>query len=88
MLAQAFFARDKFMHIRPNLSSVIGNTPLIRLHRISALTGCEVLAKAEFLNPGGSIKDRTALGLTLDAERDGALRSRSATIEGIAGNTV
>lgn len=53
----------------------IGRTPLIRLRHLSEATGCEILGKAEFLNPGGSVKDRTALGLIDDAERSGALRA-------------
>jgi cysteine synthase A len=65
----------------------VGRTPLIRLRHASELTGCEVLAKAELLNPGGSIKDRTALGLLLDAERGGLLRAGGRIIEGTAGNT-
>jgi cysteine synthase len=75
------------MTIRPDLSAAVGHTPLLRLRRASALTGCEVLGKAEFLNPGGSIKDRTALGLILDAERKGLLRPGGAIVEGTAGNT-
>ena len=49
----------------------IGNTPLIRLNKLSELTGCEILGKAEFLNPGGSVKDRAALGIVEDPERKG-----------------
>lgn len=75
------------MSIKPDLSSAVGHTPLLRLRYASALTGCEVLGKAEFLNPGGSIKDRTALGLILDAERTGLLRPGSVIVEGTAGNT-
>lgn len=75
------------MAISPDLSATVGNTPLLRLRRISALTGCEVLGKAEFLNPGGSIKDRTALGLICDAERKGLLRPGGTIVEGTAGNT-
>ena len=55
----------------------IGHTPLIRLRRLSELTGSEILGKAEFMNPGGSVKDRAALGIITDAERDGRLRSGS-----------
>ncbi len=65
----------------------VGNTPLIRLNKISALTGCEILGKAEFMNPGGSVKDRAALGLILDAEERGVLKRGSTIIEGTAGNT-
>jgi cysteine synthase A len=75
------------MSIKPDLSSAVGHTPLLRLRHASELTGCEVLGKAEFLNPGGSIKDRTALGLILDAERQGLLRPGSTIVEGTAGNT-
>jgi cysteine synthase len=70
-----------------DLSAAIGHTPLLRLRAASALTGCEVLGKAEFLNPGGSIKDRTALGLVLDAERRGLLLPGGTIVEGTAGNT-
>ena len=65
----------------------IGNTPLIRLAGPSALTGCEILGKAEFLNPGGSIKDRAALAIIEDAERRGTLRPGGVIVEGTAGNT-
>ncbi|MGP1664848.1 MAG: pyridoxal-phosphate dependent enzyme, partial [Rhodanobacter sp.] len=75
------------MTIRPDLSASVGHTPLLRLRHASELTGCNVLAKAELLNPGGSIKDRTALGLILDAEQRGQLVSGSTIVEGTAGNT-
>jgi cysteine synthase len=75
------------MSIKPDLSAAVGNTPLLRLRHASALTGCEVLGKAEFLNPGGSIKDRTALGLILDAEKKGLLHAGGTIVEGTAGNT-
>ncbi|HET8898299.1 MAG TPA: cysteine synthase A [Rhodanobacteraceae bacterium] len=75
------------MGIRSDLAAGIGRTPLIRLRHASELTGCEVLAKAELLNPGGSIKDRTALGLLLDAERRGLLNPGGLIVEGTAGNT-
>jgi cysteine synthase A len=75
------------MNIQPDLSAAIGHTPLLRLRQASALTGCEILAKAEFLNPGGSIKDRTALGLLLDAEHRGLIRPGGTVVEGTAGNT-
>ena len=73
--------------VRPHLCSVIGDTPLIRLRAASRLTGCEILGKAEFMNPGGSIKDRTALGLLEDAERQGRIRPGGTLVEGTAGNT-
>jgi cysteine synthase A len=66
---------------------MIGNTPLIRLRRLSELTGCEILGKAEFLEPGGSVKDRAALAIVLDAERRGLLRPGGVIVEGTAGNT-
>ncbi|HTI70282.1 MAG TPA: cysteine synthase A [Candidatus Limnocylindria bacterium] len=65
----------------------VGNTPLIRLRRLSELTGCEILGKAEFMNPGGSVKDRAALGMILDAEAKGRLRTGDTIVEGTAGNT-
>ncbi len=71
----------------PTLVDCIGNTPLIRLNRLSDRTGCEILAKAEFMNPGGSVKDRAALGIVRDAERRGTLRPGGTIVEGTAGNT-
>ncbi len=65
----------------------IGNTPLIKLRRASASTGCTILGKAEFLNPGGSIKDRAALSIIQDAERRGVLHKGGLIVEGTAGNT-
>lgn len=65
----------------------IGNTPLIKLRQASALTGCTILGKAEFMNPGGSIKDRAALFIIRDAERRGVLRPGGLIVEGTAGNT-
>lgn len=75
------------MHLSPDLATAIGNTPLIRLRQASAATGCEILGKAEFMNPGGSIKDRTALGLLDDAERRGLIAPGGTLVEGTAGNT-
>jgi cysteine synthase A len=66
---------------------VVGNTPLIRLRRASAATGCEIFGKAEFMNPGGSVKDRAARGIVLDAERRGVLKPGGTVVEGTAGNT-
>jgi cysteine synthase len=74
-------------HVRQGLVGTIGDTPLIRLRRLSEATGCEILGKAEFLNPGGSIKDRAALAIVLDAERRGALRPGGVIVEATAGNT-
>ncbi|MBI1392482.1 MAG: cysteine synthase A [Alphaproteobacteria bacterium] len=65
----------------------IGGTPLIKLRRVSEETGCTILGKAEFLNPGQSVKDRAALGIVLDAERRGALQPGGVIVEGTAGNT-
>ena len=65
----------------------VGNTPLIRLRRLSELTGCEILGKAEFMNPGGSVKDRAALGIITDAEAKGLLKPGDTIVEGTAGNT-
>src|SRR5215472_2309630 len=65
----------------------IGRTPLLRLRRLSELTGCEILGKAEFMNPGGSVKDRAALGIIEDAEARGALQLGATIVEGTAGNT-
>ena len=65
----------------------VGNTPLIRLEALSALTGCTILGKAEFMNPGGSVKDRAALGILQEAEASGALKPGGTVVEGTAGNT-
>ena len=69
------------------LVNCIGNTPLLRLNAASELTGCEILGKAEFLNPGGSVKDRAALGMILAARESGQLRPGGVIVEGTAGNT-
>src|SRR5262245_41171944 len=73
--------------IRDGFVGSIGNTPLIRLRSASKLTGCEILGKAEFLNPGGSVKDRAGLYLILDAEKRGVLKPGGTVVEGTAGNT-
>jgi cysteine synthase A len=65
----------------------VGNTPLIRLNALSEQTGCEILGKAEFMNPGGSVKDRAALGILLEAEEQGLLHPGGTVVEGTAGNT-
>jgi cysteine synthase A len=75
------------MMIRKGFLGSIGNTPLIRLTRASDATGCEILGKAEFLNPGGSVKDRAALAIIEDAEASGRLRPGGTIVEGTAGNT-
>ena len=71
----------------PSVLDAIGNTPLIRLNRASDATGCEILGKAEFMNPGQSVKDRAALSIIRDAEAKGLLRPGGRVVEGTAGNT-
>ncbi len=75
------------MTIAKSVLDLIGNTPLLRLRRASEATGCEILGKAEFLNPGQSVKDRAALWIVRAAERDGSLRPGGTIVEGTAGNT-
>ncbi len=75
------------MNIRDGFIDTIGNTPLVRLRKASELTGCDVLVKLEFLNPGGSVKDRAALGIIRDAEAKGLLEPGGIIVEGTAGNT-
>ncbi len=75
------------LEIRNGLCDTIGNTPLIRLPRISEETKCEIYGKAEFMNPGGSVKDRAALYIVRDAEEKGLLRPGGTIVEGTAGNT-
>ena len=73
--------------VRDGFADAIGNTPLIRLNKASEATGCEILGKAEFLNPGGSVKDRAALYIIKDAEVRGVLHPGGVVVEGTAGNT-
>ena len=75
------------MDVRDGFVESIGRTPLIRLRRVSEETGCEIYGKAEFLNPGQSVKDRAAMGIILDAEAKGRLRPGGVIVEGTAGNT-
>jgi len=75
------------LDIRTGFIDCIGNTPLIRLKKASRQTGCDILGKAEFLNPGGSVKDRAALAIIEDAEARGLLRPGGVIVEGTAGNT-
>ena len=75
------------MDVRDGFIQAIGNTPLIRLRKASEATGCAILGKAEFMNPGGSVKDRAALYIVLDAEARGELRPGGVIVEGTAGNT-
>jgi cysteine synthase A len=75
------------METRDSVLAAIGNTPLIRLKRASEETGCTILGKAEFMNPGASVKDRTALGIIRDAMDKGDLRPGGTIVDGTAGNT-
>jgi cysteine synthase len=75
------------MDIKQGFVNAVGNTPLIRLNSFSDQTGCEILGKAEFLNPGGSVKDRAALYIIEDAEAKGLLKPGGTVVEGTAGNT-
>ncbi|MFW6093763.1 MAG: cysteine synthase A [Pseudomonadota bacterium] len=75
------------MELRDGFAGTIGDTPLVRLDRLSAETGCEILGKAELLNPGGSVKDRAALWMVREHERAGRLKSGGTVVEGTAGNT-
>ncbi len=75
------------MSIHSSVIEAIGNTPLIKLRKVSELTGCTILGKAEFLNPGQSVKDRAALGIIRDAEAKGLLKPGGTIVEGTAGNT-
>ncbi len=75
------------MSINKSVIDLIGNTPLIRLNKVSDETGCEILGKAEFLNPGQSVKDRAALSIIRQAEREGSIRPGGIIVEGTAGNT-
>jgi cysteine synthase A len=75
------------MNVLKGFVDAVGRTPLIRLRAASEETGCEILGKAEFMNPGGSVKDRAARAIVLDAERRGELRPGGTVVEGTAGNT-
>jgi cysteine synthase len=75
------------MTVLPSVLDAIGNTPLVRLRRASEMTGCEILGKAEFMNPGQSVKDRAALYIVRDAEARGLIRPGGRIVEGTAGNT-
>ena len=70
-----------------NISKLVGNTPLIKLRQVSEETGCNILGKAEFLNPGQSVKDRAALWIIKDAEKKGLIEKGGLIVEGTAGNT-
>ena len=75
------------MDTRNGFAEAVGNTPLIRLNTLSDETGCEILGKAEFMNPGGSVKDRAALWMIAEAEKSGKLLPGGTVVEGTAGNT-
>ena len=75
------------MNYRDGFTGSVGNTPLIKLRKASEETGCTILGKAEFLNPGGSVKDRAGLYIILDAEERGVLKPSGLIVEGTAGNT-
>src|SRR6187402_473417 len=78
---------EHVMKVRSGFIESIGNTPLIKLLAASEATGCEIYGKAEFLNPGGSVKDRAALAIIEDAEKHGKLKPGGVIVEGTAGNT-
>jgi cysteine synthase A len=73
--------------VRENFAALVGNTPMVKLRRVSEATGCTILGKCEFLNPGGSVKDRAALAIIRDAEARGDLQPGGVIVEGTAGNT-
>ncbi len=75
------------MFVKKDFIELIGNTPMVSLRSASEMTGCNILGKCEFLNPGGSVKDRTALGIVRDAEKKGLLKPGGIIVEGTAGNT-
>ena len=75
------------MDYKADFVDAVGNTPLIKLKGPSELTGCTILGKAEFANPGGSVKDRAALSIVQDAENKGLLKPGGVIVEGTAGNT-
>src|ERR671937_3202180 len=75
------------MRVSEDIVAAIGNTPLIKLERASAATGCHILGKAEFMNPGQSVKDRAARQIILEAEKRGEIRPGGLIVEGTAGNT-
>ncbi|MGL4565548.1 MAG: pyridoxal-phosphate dependent enzyme, partial [Halioglobus sp.] len=75
------------MRTASDVTQLIGNTPLLYLRQVSEKTGCTILGKAEFMNPGGSVKDRTALGIIRAAQESGELQPGGRIVEGTAGNT-
>jgi cysteine synthase A len=87
MYKAAFAPKSPAMIVSPSVIEAIGRTPLIRLKAASEATGCDIYGKAEFMNPGGSVKDRAALAIIQDAVQRGALRPGGVVVEGTAGNT-
>src|SRR5580698_8416541 len=79
--------KNSSLRVADDLSDLIGNTPMLRLKRVSPTGGAQVFAKLEFLNPGGSVKDRAAMGIVTDAERRGVLLPGGTVVEATAGNT-
>ena len=75
------------MDVRKGFVDLVGNTPLLRLNKVSDATGCEILGKCEFLNPGGSVKDRIALRMVEEAEKSGRIKPGDTLIEPTSGNT-
>src|SRR5215831_17496535 len=80
-------SRTMTMQVQNGIVQAIGTTPLIKLHRVSEATGCTILGKAEFMNPGQSVKDRPARQMILEAEKRGDIRPGGMVVEGTAGNT-
>jgi threonine synthase len=78
---------SQWVGVKSGFEATVGNTPLIKLKSIGKETGCDILVKAEFMNPGGSVKDRAALAIIQDAEKKGLLKPGGTVIEGTAGNT-
>lgn len=79
--------RPGWTSLSPDMPGAVGGTPLILLRKASEATGCQIYGKAEFMNPGGSVKDRAALAIIDDAERRGVLKPGGTLVEGTAGNT-
>ena len=79
--------RRRLLRTVSSFEGAVGSTPLLRLHGPSAATGCDIYGKCEFLNPGGSVKDRAALGIVQAAEAAGQLQRGGTIVEGTAGNT-
>ncbi len=87
MISPATEIPARALRVAENITDLVGSTPMLRLHRIAPAGAAEVYAKLEFLNPGGSVKDRAALGMILEAERHGRIKPGSTILEATAGNT-